>query len=124
RAVEALGRPPGPAVRARAVGDGARADDAVAGAEAPDLAPGLGDDADELVPEDRPVLEARRVPVVGEEVGAADGAAPHLDARVGRRVEPWVGHGLDAEVARPVENDRLHGCLRLCPERPRPVSDT
>ena len=74
-------------------------------------APDLDDLARELVPHDRPVLEAGDVTVERAEVGAADGRGVDADDRVRRREEDGIGNVLDADVVRAAEDDGLHaGC--------------
>ena len=85
---------------ARAVGDEAHVHHAVAGPDRRDIGADLDDLARELVPHDRPVLEARNVPVQRTEVGAADGRGVDADDRVGRGEEDWIGDVLDPDVVR------------------------
>ena len=71
----------------------------------------LDDLAGELVPHDRPVLEAGDVAVERAEVGPADRRQVDADERVGRREQNGVRDVLEPDVVRAAEDDRLHaGC--------------
>ncbi len=83
----------------------------VAGPDLGDFGADFDDLARELVPHDRPVLEAWDVPVERAEVGAADGRGVDADDRVGLREKHGIRDVLDPDVVRAAEDDGLHaGC--------------
>ena len=99
---------PDPAMRAGVVADGKRADDEVAGAQAAHLQPDLLDHPDELVA-DRPGLGHLVDPAVGPQVGAAHAGGDDADDRVRRGKNRGVRDVVEADVARGVQDGRLHG---------------
>ena len=96
---------------ARTVGDEAHVHHAIAGPDLRDIGADLDDLPRELVPHDRPVLEARDVPVERSEIGAADRRCVDADDCVRPREEHGIRYVLDLDVVRAAKDDGLHaGC--------------
>ncbi|GMA23368.1 hypothetical protein GCM10025864_11270 [Luteimicrobium album] len=107
RDVVARGREPGAAGLARAVGEGERRDDEVAGRGDVDVGAHLLDDADELVPDRVRRLRLADAPV-RPQVGPADARGDHADDGVAGREDLRVGAVLDPDVPGSVDDGSAH----------------
>ena len=112
-AAGALRHSAGAAGGARSVRNEAHVHDAVTGTDRRDVRPHLDCLAYELVPHDRPVLEAGDVTVERAEIGAADGRGVDTDNRVRSRNEGGIGNVLEADVLRPAQYDGLHASCSI-----------
>jgi hypothetical protein len=103
------------AMRAHAVGDGEGRDDEIAGPHGPYLASRLLDDADELVPDPR-----RRVADTGDspvrpQIRPAHTGGHHAYHGIRRQPDHRIGHVLQTDVPRTMDDRRSHGPTPFCP---------
>ncbi len=105
--VDAAGLVAGLADLAGVVGGEERADDELAGRERAHVAADFLDDADVLVPHRRGTVH-RLDAAVGPQVRPAHAGGGELDDRVGRLLDPRVRSGVQAYVARRMQDCSMH----------------